>query len=282
MINIAVFISGRTFGYKECLLSFIQKINIQKYNVRLFLSINTFSFGVNENINNTVLDIQNLFRDIIANIYIEPYKLPKSFVNNRVQNGSNIFHYNQLSCFYNDANNMEMIDIYETQNNIKFDIICKTRSDLFLYIPSIEFIVDNPQDLIIHNKHTENIRHWGHVYTDTPLMISDAFAYGNKQSMKIYCSTYKWILKNDLRMNGKYLQSFEIYLTDSILNHVFYIIPGGETEPRMSRNEIIAKYSNGIKISTEDSIIYQLIPMHMRQRNNFVVDINNVYEYTQI
>lgn len=168
-----------------------------------------------------------MFKGVIANIYIEPYKLPQTFVDNRLKHGSYDFHYNQLSCFYNDAKNMEIIEHFENKNNIKFDIICKTRSDLFVHNPILEFIIDNPQDIVIHNKHTENIRHWGGIYTDTPLMISDAFAYGNKQSMKIYCSTYKWILENDLLMEGKYLQTFEIYLTDSVLKHVFYKVQGG-------------------------------------------------------
>lgn len=281
MINVAIFISGRTFGYKECLLSFIQKINRQKYNIHLFFSINSFSFGSHENINNILLDIQNLFQGVIANIHIEPYKLPKSFVDNRVKNGTYTFHYNQLSCFYNDAKNMEMIENYEIKNNIKFDVICKTRCDLFLHNPFLEFVVDNPQELIIHNKHVQDISHWG--LSDTPLMISDAFAYGNKRSMQIYCSTHKWILENDYLMKGKYCQTFEIYLTDSIIKHIFYTEPGGGQTAMMTKNEIIAKYrDSGIEIITENSIVYQLIPMHIRQKNNFVVDRNNVYKYTQI
>lgn len=282
MINVAVFISGRSLGYRECLFQFLQKIDRTKYNVRLFLSINSLSFGPQENIKSILEDIVNLFQDIIGKLHIEPFRLPKAFVDNRLKHGTDVFHYNQLSCFYNDAKNMENIENYEIDNNIKFDVICKTRSELFFFNQSIEFTVDEPSSVIIHNKHPLDIRHWGHIYKDTPLMISDAFAYGNKESMKIFCSTYNWILENDFRMNGKYLQTFEIYLTDSILNHIFYTIPGGGHEPKMSKDEIMSIYTRRIKIIQEDCFIYDLIPIHIRGRNNFVVNKDNVYQYTHL
>lgn len=139
------------------------------------------SFGKTYNINAILNDLTNHFQDTIAYININEYKMPKTFVDNRISNNITSFHYNVLSCFYNDSKNMEMIEVYEKENNINFDIICKTRSELFLLNDTIEFIVDDPNDLIIRNKHMQNIRHWGHLYNDTPLMISDAFAYGNKK-----------------------------------------------------------------------------------------------------
>lgn len=64
---------------------------------------------------------------------------------------------------------------------------------------------------------------------------------------------------------------------------MFFIKYRGGGEPTMTKDEVVAKYNNsGIIIVTENSINYQLIPMHIRQKNNFVVDINNVCDYTQI
>jgi hypothetical protein len=177
---------------------------------------------------------------------------------------------------------LELIENFEKNNNIIFDIICKTRSDIY-FMNNFDFIVDKKNDLIIRNKHMVDIRFWGHIYKDTPLMISDAFAYGNKISMNYYCSTYDWILKNDLLLKGKYTQTFEIYLTDSILQHVFYNIHGGGENPLLDKTEILNKYinnPNNIVIVYLNNIYYNILPPQIRSKNNFVVDINNVLNYT--
>lgn len=282
MRNIAIFISGRILGYEENLIPFINSLK-HKYNIKLFLSINIFSFeDVNSNIPFLINKLQTEFGDILAYCNFEKYKLPKCFVENRLKNNINRFEYNCLSCFYNDKKNMELIEKYEIDNDIKFDIICKTRSEL-QFTTSIDFIFDNEEDLIIHNKHMVNIRYWGHIHHNTPFMISDAFAYGNKNSMKIYCKTYDWILQNDL--SQIYSQPFEIYLTDSILQYIFYKNHGGDGDEPLSHVEIIDKYVNNpnkIIIHFLENIHYNIIHTTIRQRNNFIVDKSNVWEYTQI
>ena len=289
MRNIAIFISGRTLGYKENLLPFINQ-HKDKYNIKLFFSINIFSFGdKNINIQTFVNELQTEFGEILAYCNFEKYKMPKSFVEYRLENNVDIFqndmgiyHYNCLSCFYNDKKNMELIEKYEIDSDIKFDLICKTRSEL-QFISDVDFIFDNDEDLILHNKHMESIRYWGHIHHNTPLMISDAFAYGNKNSMKIYCKTYDWILQNSL--SRIYSQTFEIYLTDSILQYIFYKNHGGDGDEPLSHVEIIDKYVNNpnkIIIHFLENIHYNIIHTTIRQRNNFIVDKSNVWEYTQI
>ena len=180
--------------------------------------------------------------------------------------------------------NMELIEEFEKNNNIIFDVICKTRSEMICY-GDYEFIIDDKNKLIIRNKHMCDIRYWGHVYWDTPKMISDAFAYGNKLSMKHYTNTYEFILKNDIRLKGKYTQAFEIYLTDSILQHVFYNIPGGEDVPVLTKEEINYKYNNipnGCKIDYIENLNYGLLDTSIRQKNNVIININNVFDYTQM
>ena len=283
MHNIALFISGRLIGYKYCLLPLINNLK-KKYNVFLFFSINSLSFDkLTENNVFIINDLKNTFGETIGDIYFEEYKFPRNYVENKINNKIDVFNYNCLSCFYNDCKNMELIENFEKNNNIEFDIVCKSRSDIFFENNNVEFTIDNKNELIIRNKHMSNISHWG--IKNTPLMISDAFAYGNKLSMKYYCSTYDWILKNDLLLNGKYLQTFEIYLTDSILQYVFYNTPGGEVTPLLSYEEIINKYvnnPNGIKIIYLNNINYTLLPQEIRSKNNFIVDKNNVFDYTNI
>jgi hypothetical protein len=282
MHTIAIFISGRMLGYKENLVPFINSLK-NRYNIKLFLSINMFSFA-DRNIYIPVLtnELQREFGDILAYCNFEEYKMPKSFVENRLQQNYNNFHYNCLSCFYNDKKNLELIEQYEIDNNIKFDIICKTRSEI-QFITNLDFIIDNEDELILHNKHMESIRYWGHIHKQTPVMISDAFAYGNKNSMKIYCKTYDWILQNN--QSCIYSQTFEIYLTDSILQHIFYNHHGGDGDEPLSYGEIMNKYANNphkIKINYLDNIHYLIIPEDIRQRNNFTVDKSNVWEYTNV
>jgi hypothetical protein len=284
MLNVALFISGRLLGFKDCLLPFINNLK-KKYNIFLFFSINTFSLDKNDNnLDFIIYDLKNTFGTTIGDIYFEEYKFPKNYVEMRISNNINTFPYNALSCFYNDSKNMELIENFEKNNNILFDIICKTRSDIF-FTSDINFICDNKDELIIRNKHMMDIRYWGHFYNDTPVMISDIFAYGNKISMKHYCSTYEWILKNNNILKGNYSQGGEIYLTDSILQYIFYNLAGGGINPLLTRDQIFDKYINNpnkIKIFNLTDVSYTLIPSNIRSKNNFIVDINNVLNYTHI
>jgi len=128
-----------------------------------------------------------------------------------------------------------------------------------------------------------DIRHWGHIFHNIPILVSDAFAYGNKKSMTYYTSTYDFILKNDLLLKGKFINAFETYLTDSILQHV--MDPDRSPTPVISRDEIIYKYNNipnGCKIHTILNFYYYLLPCNLRSKNNFVVNLDNVFEYTQL
>ena len=281
MLNIAIFVSGRLLGYKDCLLPFVNNLK-ERYNIYLFFSINTFSLSSDTNIDYTIQDLKQTFGSMIGDIYFEEYKLPKCYVDCMVTNNIFRFSYNSLSHFFNDSKNMELIELFEKNNNIDFDIICKSRSDI-IFRSDVKFICDKRDDLILRNKHMCDIRYWGHVYNDTPLMISDAFVYGNKKTMGYYCSTYNWILNTNQLLEGKYLMAGEIYVTDNILQYNFYKIPGGEVIPTLNREQIIDKYTNNpnnITIIYQNNISYYLLPPEIRQSTNFVVDMNNVYNYT--
>ena len=127
------------------------------------------------------------------------------------------------------------------------------------------------------------IRYWGHIHYDTPLMISDTFAYGNKETMRMYCCTYDWILKNELE--SIYSNANEIYLTDNILQYRFYKCTGGDGDSCLSRNEIINKYENNpnnIKIHTIENVHYNLVLSEIRHKNQVVIiDESNIEEYTE-
>ena len=74
MLNVALFISGRLVGFKDCLLPFINNNN-KKYNIFLFFSINTFSLDKNDNdLDFIISDLKNTFGTTIGDIYFEEYK----------------------------------------------------------------------------------------------------------------------------------------------------------------------------------------------------------------
>jgi len=282
MKNIAIFISGRMVCYEECLIPLINNLN-NKYNIKLFFSINKFSLDKIHNIETIKNELKNNFGNLLGYLNFEDFKLPSSFVENRLHNNKDVFSYNELSCFYNDYINYNLIINYEKENNIEFDIICKTRSDIKFENNDITFNFDNTNQLIIRNKHFLEIRHWGHTYYNTPIMISNDFAYGNKSSMAYFCKTYYWILENDIYLKGNYIFAFEIYITDSILNTVFYK-NYNDNPPSFSKEEIIDKFINNpykIKIIYENNINYEFIPKNIRSKNNFIVNKENVFQYTK-
>lgn len=285
MKNVAVFISGRLLDFRSYLLPFLLDLK-QKYNVKLFMSINTLSFSKDDDIEyikKTLIEDLIMY-DILGNIYFEEYKMPIDYVMNRINNNVSVFPYNSLSQYFNDSKCFELIEEYEKQNNINFDVVCKTRSDIVMVSINNEFILDDKDACILRNKHIQDIRYWGHIYNDTPLMVSDAFAYGNMKTMKLYCSTYQWILDNDKKLLGKYTNANEIYLTDSLLRNVFYNIPGGGHDPQLTSKEIIDKYENnefGIKIVIDNNFHYNILSNEIRHKNNFIIDNNNVYNYSK-
>ena len=282
-MNVALFVSGRLLGYDICLLPLINRFS-KDYKIKVFFSINTLSLGVGEDINVIITDLKRLLGDRFGDIYYEEFKLPYDYVQTKLQNGIDIFLYNQLSCFYNDKQNLRLIEEYQRNYNITFDVISKIRSDLFPmeHCQCLYLIQDDPNALIIQSA-CHNIRYWGHEFKEFPYpMISDAFAYGNMKSMRIYCKTYDWILEQSKARNGKYLHTFEILLTDSILNYCVYD-HDDNNNPTISEKQlfnIFINNANNIKISYVD-IEYHIMPKDMRSKNNFIVDKTNVIKYTQ-
>ena len=285
-MNVALFISGRILGYDKCLIPMVNNFKLASsadFKVKVFFSINTFSLAKDENILDIIKHLKELLGDKFGDIYYEDYKLPYDWVQSKLQNGTNAFIYNQMSCFYNDKQNLRFIEDYQRNHNITFDVISKIRSDIYPTKNCIYFKQDEPDTLMIHTAYTF-IRHWGHVFEHfSYAMVSDAFAYGNMKSMRIYCKTYDWILEQNKLINGRYVYTFEILLTDSILNHCIGYYDDGHNNPTISENQLFDIFfnnSNNIKISYSIDIEYHLMPTDMRSKNNFIVDKTNVLNYT--
>lgn len=213
MLNLAIFISGRIKFYNKCLIPIIQHLkSLNKYNIRIFFSINS---------NQPCNEVIECFKDILGYYEFKPFFYEKDWLENRLKNNRKYLgSYNQLSCFYNDLNNFNLIEKYEKDNNIEFDIICKLRSDIiFRNLNQVNFHKDDSKELILNNI---NLAYTIRAYNMSPPLISDANCFGNKKSMKIYCSTYNFIKNMDIKLNGLYNRTFEPYLNESLYNCLIY------------------------------------------------------------
>jgi hypothetical protein len=274
---IALFFSGRIKEYDRSLPILLTQLS--NHTVRFFFSINTFSLDPHETDASVTENLRKLLGSSLGTVNFEYYKLPRDYVENKLANGSSQFTYNALSHTYNDFTNFKNIEAYETAHTISFDIICKMRTDIEFHTP-ITFTQDEKDACIIRHKHIQDIRYWGHIYNDTPIMVSDCFAYGNMKSMKLYCKTYPWILEKNIELKGQYTHSNENYLTDSILDRVFYTVPGGGYLPMISHQDIIDTYTHNthqVKIIVIDTIKYTMLPS--RRAGNFNADAD-IWKYT--
>lgn len=273
MLKIAFFISGRLTGYKECLLNILKYLK-KNYNILLFLSINSLQ-------DDTAI---NILKPCLGYYEFKPFFYEKDWIDNRLKHGRNFLGpFNQLSMFYNDLNNFNLIEKYENDNNIKFDVICKIRPDMCFYnINQFVFIKDNDDNIILNNVNLQcTIRMFG----NSPPLISDACCFGNKKSMKIYCDTYNWIKKKDIELEGFYDRTFESYLNENLFEF-FYDNPFYNPDKRqLSYKEyenIMFNNSRNIKFRYLDWK-YDLLKLDIRRNNDTVnqpvngIKINETY-----
>jgi hypothetical protein len=276
-MNIAFFISGRIKFYKN-LINFLN--NVKKCNkIILFASVNNYSL---DDVNDQE-EFKQFYKDILGDTYFDFFKIEKDIIEvAKLNNNFTVLKmYNQQSCFWNDKKNFEMIEKYQKDNNINFDIICKIRSDMIFRNFNTNFIKDNSEDKILRYKHLMDIRYWGHVYRNTPTLISDAFCYGNYKSMKIYCNTYEFFKNEYIKSKGIYCPTFELLLTDSLLNYT--IVMHYIRNEQLPKNKIFELYNNcGIKFIIDNNFIYNLPDTNIRSSKNFIVDENNYKDYIQL
>ena len=117
-----------------------------------------------------------------------------------------------MSMYYNDQLTFESACKYADDNNFEYDYYMKYRSDIInLTLPN-------------NIENNENI----HLHCAIPLcnfisgglfkkpVVSDAFSWGNRKTMSIYCNTYNYVIKKNKEYDGKYYIAFECSLTDNI------------------------------------------------------------------
>ena len=213
-MRVAVLISGRAARYELCLLPLLQK---NKYNFDLFVS-------VNDNHSKYYDNMESDLHPWLKELYIEPYFVPKEFVNTHPQTirqyiNEEFVPHNIMSMYFNDKNAFQMATKYADRNKFEYDAYLKFRSDIisddmpdiqksnekkvFSAIPSCDF-------------NTPIVNRESKTYGDEVPIVSDAIAYGNRQTMADYCNAYDFVLEVNKEWNGNYLLNFENCLTQQV------------------------------------------------------------------
>jgi len=219
MVRICILLSGRIKQYKG-LLNMIKK---SKDNIDVFASINDVDSEFYDN-------FRNDFRGYLRGIHFELYKIPSFFYTNCNYNRrlGNKFP-NVLSCYYNNMIVLRMATLYADTNNFEYDIYLRFRSDIEAdtlpifddrYKKGMLFCGRPPVDrfkLAVTDDPTLEFKD-GREYCMGDIKNLDAeitadIAYGNRNAMLIYCSSYDYILRENQKYKGNYLIWFENCIT---------------------------------------------------------------------
>lgn len=221
MVNIALFISGRLTCYETDLILLLQRLSTNdNIKIHLFCSINDIY-------NDYYKIAEEVLSPWLCKIEYEEYKIPYDFIENKhpetlIQIVNGIKQpYTVLSCFYNDYKAYKMIEEYQTEKNIKFDICCKIRPDIIFNNIFPEIFLEKDTMTLYSCIPPDIIRIRGDLRTN--LCLCDAFAFGCMETMKQYCKTYNFILNENNIKNGNYRINFEPCLTESFFNEAFPI-----------------------------------------------------------
>jgi hypothetical protein len=216
-MRIAILISGRAARYDVCLLPLLK--HNSNVVIDVFMSLN------DENCNYYDIMKEHLkpwLKGCVIKKYIIPEEVAELFnpnesiathkkqVNLQKINGKFLPN-NCLSMYYNDNIAFRLACEYADKNNFEYDYYMKYRSDIInVTIPTFTTLND------------DNI----HLHCSTPLcnfisggiyhkpIVSDAFSWGNRKTMNIYCNTYDFVIKKNKEYNGIYYIAFECSLTD--------------------------------------------------------------------
>ena len=212
-------IPGRIAMYEIGLLSVLENTN---HEIDLYLSLNGEYPDCEY-----YKKMQNKLGKWIKGLFINKFELDEEFCKilkpsrwpNRThcKNYKNYFvPYNPMSMFFNEKNAFKMATDYADKNNFEYDCYMKFRPDI---TPTC-----NWESLEMPDKDM-------HIYSSIPFcdftgrgkhqrrIVSDAWAYGNRKSMNVYCSTYDYILQETQNSNGLFFISFECTLVDCLVDN---------------------------------------------------------------
>jgi len=274
-MRIALLISGRASRYDVCLLPLLQYNTDTNINIDVFMAIN----DENEDCNYYNIMKEKLnpwLKNCIIKKYVIPEETmllfnPNESISTRLNHAqvnlqkinNKFLPYNCLSMYYNDNLSFNLACEYADNNNFEYDYYIKYRSDIInIYLPNF-----NKSNDVIHLHSVTPICNFiSNGLINVPI-VSDAIAYGNRKTMRIYCNTYDFVIKKNKQYNGKYFIAYECSLTDHIYENIvpisYFTIPYSlDKNRRMFDNvhedsrQIIKNQQYFLKITDDTSIKY--------------------------
>lgn len=215
-MKVAVLLSGRVKAYEPFLR--VLENACKKHEIHVFIS-------VNDNYSEFYEILKQRFGPYLKGLECTPYQLPEDWHYTHASSKT-LPYVNALSCFYNDENAFRMACDYSDKNNIPYDIYIRTRSDIDIESNDFpEFDQRARNGILFGVRPPWNPRIWfqntdptsqsgcyGNPNHNDKFATADV-AYGNRDAMSVYSSTYKHILKKIKEENGNYMIWFEPSLT---------------------------------------------------------------------
>jgi hypothetical protein len=218
-MKIALLISGRATRYDVCLLPMLKN---SIHEIDVFMAIND-EFDTCEYYNNMKSLLKSWLKGCIIKKYIIPEDIKTLFNSTKSisTHGGQVnlqkiddkyLPSNCLSMYYNDNLSFMQACEYADKNAFEYDCYMKFRSDI---------IIDKiPDNLFLPNNNTLHSAIPMCNFTSCGIykkpIVCDIIAWGNRQSMSIYCNTYNYVLGKNLEYNGTYYIAGECSLTDNI------------------------------------------------------------------
>lgn len=210
-MRVAVLISGRLKCYESCLLPLLQNA---PYEVDLFCSIN--------DVDSEYYEIaRSKLSSWIKGFVLRPFSLEVRFNEIFVNINTNLPEpkpYNGMSMFYNDRNALNMAIGYADENSFEYDAYMKYRADIITTsFPDIK-VTDERKlfSVIPWCNHTSPVVVRDPIgYGDLVPWVSDAIAYGNRESMLTYTETYNFCMEMLELFDGRYPCNFEPSVTQN-------------------------------------------------------------------
>lgn len=200
IMKVAICLSGQTRNWKSSYDSIKNQI-IEKYNADVF--IHTWNVCGKTIPHNFINDYSDNFDKIDYEFikYYNPKKIkidwPEYDTFKQKINESRF--YNTLMMWYSINKSNELRKEYESENNLKYDVIIRCRFDLFfknfeinnidkntIYLPPNENM-DNPFTIEMRKILSQKGNHY---------MPNDQLSYGTSNVMEYYCSVYDILNKN--------------------------------------------------------------------------------------
>lgn len=214
-MRIALLISGRAARYEVCLLPILEECKYD-YEFHIFMSINDTDALYYEK-------MRERLSKYLKKLYIHPYSLPDGFQYRHPGSRWNFqkihneyLPYNIMSMYWNDSNAFTMAVEYAKEQNIRYDLFMKFRTDITE--TSIPELIEVEEDVFELFSIFPSCHFTSNGLYKEPI-VSDAWAWGTYKTMKIYCNTYNYVVVKNKELDGSYFICFESSLTDNIVEH---------------------------------------------------------------